>query len=67
MLDSLLYGAPGGAVVVIAVLFFLWLGDRIKMRCLCGMIPLTIGLVGVLLIWLLPFHYKVGRLIGYYM
>ncbi|BGO91878.1 hypothetical protein NBRC10512v2_004144 [Rhodotorula toruloides] len=66
VLDSLLYGAPGGAVVVIAVLFFLWLGDRIKMRCLCGMIPLTIGLVGVLLIWLLPFHYKVGRLIGYY-
>ncbi|BGP25107.1 MFS transporter, allantoate permease [Rhodotorula toruloides] len=66
VLDSLLYGAPGGAVVVVAVIFFLWLGDRIKMRCLCGMIPLTIGLVGILLIWLLPFHYKVGRLIGYY-
>lgn len=66
-LDSLLYGAPGGAVVVVAVLFFLWLGDRIKLRCLCGMIPLAIGLVGILLIWLLPFQYKIGRLIGYYM
>ncbi|GAA6054156.1 hypothetical protein JCM3770_003223 [Rhodotorula araucariae] len=65
-LDSLLYGAPGGAVTVVAVLLFMWLGDKLKRRLLCGMIPLAIGLLGILLIWLLPFSYKVGRLVGYY-
>jgi hypothetical protein len=66
-LQSLLFGAPGGAVVVVAVLLFLWLGDRFKMRCLCGICALLVGMLGMLLIWQLPTHYKVGRLIGYYL
>ncbi|GAA5883136.1 hypothetical protein JCM3774_005330 [Rhodotorula dairenensis] len=66
-LDSLIYNAPGGALLFVGVLFFLWLGDRIKRRILCGMIPLAIGLMGVLLCWQLPTHLKVGRLIGYYL
>lgn len=66
-LDSLIYNAPGGAILFVAVLFFLWLGDRIKRRILCGILPLMIGLLGVLLCWQLPTNLKVGRLIGYYL
>lgn len=66
-LDSLLYGTPGGAVVLIAVVLSMYLGDRFRMRILFGIIPGCIGLLGVLLIWLLPSQYKVGRLIGYYL
>ncbi|KWU44746.1 membrane transporter [Rhodotorula sp. JG-1b] len=66
-LDSLLYNAPGGGLLFVGVLFFLWLGDRVKLRILCGIIPIAIGLLGVLLCWQLPTKYKVGRLIGYYL
>ncbi|BGP48685.1 hypothetical protein JCM10450v2_004561 [Rhodotorula kratochvilovae] len=65
-LDSLMYSAPGGAVTFVTMLGFMWLGDKIRMRILCGMMPLCIGLMGVLLIWLLPDSYNVGRLCGYY-
>lgn len=66
-LDSLLYGAPGGAIVLLAVVIFLHLGDRFHKRIVFGIIPGLIGLLGVLLIWLLPSQYKIGRLIGYYL
>lgn len=66
-LDSLLYNAPGGGLLFVGVLFFLWLGDRVKLRILCGIIPIAIGLLGVVLCWQLPTKYKVGRLIGYYL
>lgn len=54
-------------MVLIAVVTFMYLGDRFCMRILFGIIPGCIGLLGVLLIWLLPSQYKVGRLIGYYL
>lgn len=66
-LDSLLLSAPGGAVLFIGVISLMTLADRIKKRLLCGIIGLCIGLLGVLLIWLLPTSLQVGRLIGYYL
>lgn len=66
-LDSLLYGAPGGAVLLVSVITLMHLGDRLRKRLLCGILSLCISLLGVLLIWLLPTEIKVGRLIGYYL
>lgn len=66
-LDALLYNAPGGGLLFVGVLFFLWIGDRLRMRIASGMVALSIGLLGVLLCWQLPTHLKVGRLMGYYL
>ena len=66
-LDSLLLSAPGGAVLFIGVISLMALGDRFKKRLLSGIVGLCIGLLGVLLIWLLPTSVQVGRLIGYYL
>ncbi|GAA5843522.1 hypothetical protein JCM9279_000780 [Rhodotorula babjevae] len=66
-LDSLLLSAPGGAVLFVGVISLMALGDRIQKRLLCGIVGLFVGLLGVLLIWLLPTSIQVGRLIGYYL
>ena len=77
--QSLLYSAPGGAVEVITILFFLCFGDFIKQRILCGFTSLAISELGIILVvgtvlvhWFyltlaLPDSMKQGRLAGYYL
>jgi len=65
--QSLLYGAPGGAIEVITLIGFLWLGDRYKLRLFFGAVSVTISVLGILLVYALPDQLKIGRLIGYYL
>ncbi|KZT57449.1 MFS allantoate transporter-like protein [Calocera cornea HHB12733] len=65
-LQSLLYGAPGGAIEVVTLIGFLWLGDKFNMRLFFGACSEAISLLGILLVYALPDELKVGRLIGYY-
>lgn len=48
--ESLLYGTPGGAVEVVTIIFFLYLGDHIKQRILSGFTSLAIAELGIILI-----------------
>ena len=48
--QSLLYGTPGGAVEVVALVVSGYLGDRYKNRILISMVGLTTALVGMILI-----------------
>lgn len=65
--QSLLYGTPGGAVEVVALIFSGWLGDRLRRRLLVSMGGMTIALIGMILIVALPLRNNSGRLAGYYM
>lgn len=65
--QSLLYGVPGGAVEVVALVLNGYLGDRFGQRLLCGSGGLVCSIVGMILIVALPLSNNVGRLIGYYM
>ena len=65
--QSLLYGTPGGAVEVIALISLGWLGDRYGNRLLFGATGLSIGIVGVVLMVALPRSMPAGRLAGYYL
>jgi hypothetical protein len=48
--ESLLYGTPGGAVEVVTIIFFLYLGDHLRQRILCGFSSLAISELGIILI-----------------
>ncbi|QGA18042.1 hypothetical protein EYB26_005720 [Talaromyces marneffei] len=65
--QSLLYGTPGGAVEVIALIASGFLGDYLGRRVMCSMGGLVTAMVGVILIIALPLANNDGRLIGYYM
>jgi MFS transporter, ACS family, allantoate permease len=65
--QSLLYGTPGGAVEVVALMFCGWLGDRLGNRILVSMIGLSTALIGIILIVALPLSNNGGRLAGYYL
>ncbi|EXJ56793.1 hypothetical protein A1O7_07137 [Cladophialophora yegresii CBS 114405] len=65
--QSLLYGTPGGAVEVVALIFCGWLGDRLGQRILVSMGGLCIALLGMILIVALPLSNNSGRLAGYYL
>lgn len=65
--ESLLYGTPGGAVEVVALIASGIIGDRIGRRLLVSMVGLSVALLGVILIVALPPDQKSGRLIGYYL
>jgi MFS transporter, ACS family, allantoate permease len=65
--ESLLYGTPGGAVEVVALIFCGWLGDRLGQRVLVSMGGLTLALLGMILIVALPLDNSSGRLAGYYL
>lgn len=65
--QSLLYGTPGGAVEVVALIFSGWLGDRLQRRLLVSTAGITIALLGATLIVALPLGMNSGRLAGYYM
>ncbi|KAJ6008237.1 hypothetical protein N7540_012213 [Penicillium herquei] len=71
--QSLLYGIPGGVVVLIACFSNGWAGDRYQNRTLIACIPMAVALIGIILIVALPVSqkgssgYNIGRLIGYYL
>jgi len=65
--QSLLYGTPGGAVEVIALITCGLIGDRIGYRILTSCSGLLISILGVILMIALPAHDKWGRLVGYWL
>lgn len=66
-LQALLFGIPGGAVVIIACWSNGWIGGRLQSRVLVACVPMGVAFFGILLIVALPLHMKLGRLIGYYL
>ena len=65
--QSLLYGTPGGAVEVVALILCGYLGDKLGNRILISCSGLVVAILGMLLIVALPLSNNVGRLIGYYL
>lgn len=65
--ESLLYGTPGGAVEVVALIVCGYLGDKYGQRILWSMVGLGVGILGFVLIVALPLDMKLGRLIGFYL
>ncbi|KAH9999763.1 MFS general substrate transporter [Xylariaceae sp. FL0662B] len=65
--ESLLLGAPGGAVQVITLLVAGHLGDRLKNRILFGAAGVLLAIVGLFMIVCLPLSNSGGRLAGYYL
>lgn len=65
--QSLLYGTPGGAVEVVALIVCGYLGDKYGNRILVSMSGLIIAMIGMILIVALPLSNNSGRLAGYYL
>jgi len=67
--QSLLYGIPGGVVVIISCIANGWAGDHYRNRILIACIPMSLALLGMVLIIALPLTTggNIGRLIGYYL
>lgn len=47
--------------------FFPWLGDKIKNRCAVAAVWPLVGIAGLAMVWAVPTHLRVVRLIGYYL
>ena len=62
-----MYGTPGGAVEVVALIASGYLGYYLHNRILVSMIGLTVAMIGIILIVALPLTANGGRLAGYYM
>lgn len=65
--QSLLYGIPGGGVVIVACLSNGYFGDYFKQRTLIACLPMLCCTLCIILVVALPLENNVGRLIGYYM
>lgn len=65
--QSLLYGAPGGVVEIVALIVCGWAGDRFGYRILISMSGMVLALLGMILIVALPLENNSGRLAGYYL
>ncbi|KAK0391468.1 hypothetical protein NLU13_0969 [Sarocladium strictum] len=64
--ESLLYGTPGGAVEIVALLFCGYLGDRLGNRLLVSILGMLWAIVGIVLIVAVPLSHPTPRLVGYY-
>jgi ACS family allantoate permease-like MFS transporter len=62
-----LYGTPGGAVEVVALIVCGYLGDKYGHRILISISGLLIAMLGMILIVALPLSNNNGRLAGYYL
>lgn len=65
--QSLLYGTPGGAIEVVALILCGYLGDKFGNRILISCSGLIVAMLGMILIVALPLSNNLGRLIGYYL
>lgn len=65
--QSLLYGTPGGAVEIVALIVCGYLGDRYGHRLLISTSGLLTAILGMVLIVALPLSNDGGRLAGYYL
>ncbi|KAF2859504.1 putative MFS allantoate transporter [Piedraia hortae CBS 480.64] len=65
--QSLLYGVPGGAVEIVALVGGGYLGDRSGNRILVSSIGMVVSIIGMSLIVGLPLENNKGRLAGYYL
>ncbi|KAI0456908.1 major facilitator superfamily transporter allantoate [Xylaria acuta] len=65
--QSLLLGVPAGAVQVITLIGFGYLGRRFNNRILINSIGPLLAILGLFLIRFLPSEIKGGRLAGYYL
>ncbi|CAK7202171.1 Allantoate permease [Sporothrix eucalyptigena] len=65
--QSLLYGIPGGGVVIVSCLANGFLGDYFQQRTLVACVSMLVAVLGMVLIIVLPITNNVGRLVGYYM
>ncbi|KAF2436073.1 putative MFS allantoate transporter [Tothia fuscella] len=63
----LLYGIPGGAVEIVALIASGILGDKLKNRILVSCIGLIIAMIGMIMIIAIPSSHPSGRLAGYYL
>lgn len=45
----------------------LYLGDKFRRRCAMAYFPLVVSTVGVVMVWALPHHMKVARVMGYFL
>lgn len=65
--QSLLYGTPGGAIEVVCLIAWGYLGDRFNNRILLGCSGVVVSMIGMILIVALPLSNNAGRLAGYYL
>ncbi|KAI1816356.1 major facilitator superfamily transporter allantoate [Poronia punctata] len=65
--QSLLLGAPGGAVQIITLVGFGYLGRKLNNRILVNSLGPLIAIFGLFLIRFLPLENRAGRLAGYYL
>ncbi|KAL8795956.1 MAG: hypothetical protein Q9182_007452 [Xanthomendoza sp. 2 TL-2023] len=65
--QSLLYGTPGGAIEIVALIVCGYLGDRCGNRLLVSCSGLIVAMLGMILIVALPLSNHGGRLAGYYL
>lgn len=65
--ESLLYGAPAGAVEIVTLIVCGWLGDHYGHRILVSFWALVVAILGMVLIIALPLSSNKGRLAGYYL
>jgi ACS family allantoate permease-like MFS transporter len=55
------------ATLTFWILLFPWLGDKIRRRCLISLVPSTVSICGAFMLWFIPEHNKIARLVGYYL
>ena len=65
--QSLLHGAPAGAVEFVALVTWGYITQRFGNRLLWGVVGMTIATLGSILIVALPLSNRSGRLVGYYL
>ena len=65
--QSLLYGAPGGAIEVVTLVVGGYLGDKLQNRLAVSSFGLISAITGISLIVGLPLDNDKGRLAGYYL
>jgi ACS family allantoate permease-like MFS transporter len=64
--ESLLYGAPSGAVQIVSTISVNYMADRTKNRLYWAIVSLALGILGFILMITLPEHNKGGNLAAFY-
>ncbi|KAL2208450.1 MFS general substrate transporter [Sarocladium strictum] len=64
--ESLLYGTPGGAIEIVALLVWGYYGDELGNRLLTSLGGLLWAIAGIIMIVAVPLSHPTPRLVGYY-